>query len=463
MGRFDVGMISTWIILSFIFTILILASFFFLLIPSFEFGGCSLDYIDNDQIVFSGFDPLGNVYLVIFTPSSFDEVNSTYPYVTTLPPIPVNANSSIYAVAKFSADMNLLWARIIGAPHEEYIEFMSFAISEDGGLLMYATGTDFLTVQQGNNVGYVLKLNSDGELDFVLTWPHLDENYRMVAFDDTGEFIAVPYFLPETGNGNYLEKSGNENTVAKISQGLEWISYLPNDTVIHDIKANDTAVALIVSRERPSTEGIFVEEWSFVTLDADSGEFTSVLPLNIPETVETSSLKLTTRENRFLIFMPSFNYNTITLLDPVSANSSVHQLFPNPFFSNRVNTFEKNGIFIASTITGSDTQMPFGEEVEEITWNGDRNRLSVMAIDSAGNEVGRLRVQGNFWINSIPIEFKDNEFLIATPLYDVPFELTDGFQTYPLGTSDPFVAVVGEDRQVGTFYGNSGNPVMLCY
>ncbi len=207
MEKFDGGMILAWLVLSFIFTILTMALFLFLS-PPLQYGGCSFVYSNNDEIAFTGFDPLGNIYLVIFTDSTFDEVNSTYPYVTTLHPIPANATSRIYAVAKFSADMSLLWARIIGAPQGEFVWFRSFAITQDGGLVMYGTGTDIFTSMPEKDLGYVLKLDNEGELDFVHTWPHLDENLGIRSFDDTGEFITVPYHLPDTGNANYLETSG---------------------------------------------------------------------------------------------------------------------------------------------------------------------------------------------------------------------------------------------------------------
>lgn len=463
MEKFDGGMILAWLVLSFIFTILTMALFLFLS-PPLQYGGCSFVYSNNDEIAFTGFDPLGNIYLVIFTDSTFDEVNSTYPYVTTLHPIPANATSRIYAVAKFSADMSLLWARIIGAPQGEFVWFRSFAITQDGGLVMYGTGTDIFTSMPEKDLGYVLKLDNEGELNFVHTWPHLDENLGIRSFDDTGEFITVPYHLPDTGNANYLETSGNENTIAKVSaQGLEWTSYLHNETIIHDIKSNGTTVALIVERDRLVSPGIFSKEWSFITLDAATGKFTSVIPLQIPETIATDDVKLTTRDNRFLIFMPSFNYSTVTILDPVLNNSSDHPLFPHPFFDSQVLVSEKNEFLIAYTVTGTDTRMPFGEEVPELSWNGDRNRLSLIALDSSGKEVRRLRIEGNFGIISMPVDFRDGKFLIATPMGVKPFELTGGFQTDPLGSSDPFVAVIGEDKQVGTFYGNSGNPVMLCY
>ncbi|RMG20880.1 MAG: hypothetical protein D6732_28385 [Methanobacteriota archaeon] len=483
MTRYNWNYLSVWFIISFILSGVLLTSFVFILILQFQFPGagrCYTSYSDNEIITFADFDPSGNLYLAISSFSSFTEINSSYPYPTTLPPIPETANQDIVAIAKFSPDMNLLWARLLGTTSERgtTLHDLTFRVTEDGGLIISGKNSrePFLpdpdySYGEGRNTFFILKLSGNGERSFFTVLKTNSIDYLHYPTDDGSNFIYVSTFFPPNGipivqHWNNTEPIGNEKAVVKIGEDgiVQWISYLPSDSKIQDLHFNGHSLGILVKENDWAFGSInLTNPWYFLSINPDLGSISEVQNAHIIGTPNSETFILTDDGDDFLVFQFSESYSDLLTINLTSNSVKVVHLFQIPIFPSIAKLQRTwDGILVSLEFQTLLEDSSIGEGISKISLNGNSTEYYLIALDSSGKKQGSIRILTEPTRSFLLGSFLDGDFLIATILTSAPFDLSGSFQSFPLGNDDPFLGLFNDNLAKGTFYGNVGNPSTVC-
>ena len=474
--------LGVWLVISILLSFLFMISFTIIQInKSPGFGGCYSEYLDNEEIVFSGFDPFGNVYLVLLAFGEYPIINSTYPYQTTLPPLPETANSDLFAIAKFSPEMDLLWARLIGSDSisQIFIQNVKFQITTDGGLLVFGIneGEPFLPnpdyrYGSGANTFFILKLDRNGEREFLTTWMTDFSDFSDFFFDDTSTYLYYNGFLdPNEINSavhwNGTVPSGNEHTIAKLSDEgrIQWVFYLPRDTEVRALKTNGSSLGFLLTDGDSQFGSTYSNNsWFFGLLDGARGLFTSLKEPPLLESSNTQHLILTSDGSNFLIFKLGIDHKFIYSINLTSNSLTPIQLFQTSFDFPSIFVRETAGtILLVFEFESSPVDAPAEGPYSEIELGDDSIEYYLFAVSSKGQILDGLHLYSSYSRTEPRYDYSNGNFLISLIQESAPFPIENAFQPEPLGKDDPFIAVLGNEIEKGTFYGNNGNLVMICY
>lgn len=482
MARWNLSTLFLWAVLS----TLILAILFILPLTSqlFSFSPvftCSTEYIESDSILYSGFDLHGNQYLVIDTNHfEFPEINSSYPYSTTLPIFPEGANRDIYAIAKFSASKDLLWAKLIGNDDKspERLTVRAVDITSEGGLILAGRGYGMIdskysthTYGEGPFGAFVLKLTPDGQIDFMTTWKAEFPFVNQIRIEGFGPYVFFQGRLLDTRIqtiNNFANLTNNDlHTLTSFGQQgeIKWVTYIPG-VDIWDTDLTDQKIGFVLrDLNGEFTESNSKTPWILFEISKFDGSVISKDQVELEQLLNANEVLLTLSSigESFRISIVDKKHQSIYFVEPSVPDFSEIEIFSQGMTGGLFMFMERNNyIMVLTQASFPLSPSPLVGESIEVTWVNQLTDTYFVVLNPEGNLVGQLRIQSDTLLINPSFDFYDGNFLIATHMSSPPFPLGGSFQPDPLGEIDAFVATISQNTQTGTFYGNIGLPSLIC-
>lgn len=197
-------------------------------------------------------DSTGNVYVAGFI-SATASFESEQNQVT----LPSEGMKDVFVV-KYTPEGNIIWAKTFGGPEDD--EANSIDVDSDGNVYVsgfYSNSVDFdpnqgtyLQQSFGNTDAFILKLNSSGDFDWVITLGGASlDNAQSLAVDNNGNIMA-------TGNYRYDAQIVNSSDTTAFNAILNADIFLLNISPEGDINWSES----IDGGGFPESESISIDD-----------------------------------------------------------------------------------------------------------------------------------------------------------------------------------------------------------
>lgn len=422
-------------------------------------------------MVFRGVDDFGNVYVVIANFEAYDVINSTYPYVVTLPSFPGEIDRVNYVVSKFGSDLDLQWARLIGV-HSSWgfgIDFNAFSVTSDGGLLVsrsYMGLTDFSEVisldheyGSGQVSNFFVKFDGFGQIEFLSSWESEFANDIFTNFFEGGSFFFVPNYLPPSGVdlvNSIDEDLSSTFAMLNSASGVEWVWYFPSWVFILESALAGDVLSLLLSYSGDNFWGVSSSFGNYLLrLNITDGRLLSVDPIEFSWGIGPV---LSTEGDSLVL---SYTYGSSLYRRDITSGFVTNVPFPISV-PDHVFLYEYGNLVGVGIWDRNVNSLPFSDGMTSSIWGSiEGSSYDYFLFMYEGAEF----VEG-LWIKSsveiiVSMSYAGGRFMASSMLNFQPFPLEGSFRDEPLGY-DAFIFLADDGGVRGTFYGTIGRPVRVC-